>query len=95
MQIIIDTEKESKEDLKKLANFLRNLAGEENYYSEKQTSQKQEFEPVASEGMFNMFGNDTNSSDKQTNNYDNNEPFYETRDEKEDKDEPKIQIVDW
>jgi len=90
MQIIIDTDKESKDNLKKLSRFLRDLSGEEISYDETyKKSQTQAFEPVESEGIFNMFGDDSKEDTT------NKEPFYEDESKKEGKDEPKIQIIEW
>ena len=90
MQIIIDTDKESKDNLKKLSRFLRDLSGEEVSYEDSyKNSKTQTFEPAESEGIFNMFGE---SSKEDTT---NKEPFYEDEPKKEEKDEPKIQIIEW
>ncbi len=96
MQIIIDTEKESKDTMLKLAKFMKDLAGEP---VEEQSNKK--FEPAESPGFFNMFQDDSNKSNKDAKpDTDKYEPFYEEepreRTKKEQpKDEPKIQIIDW
>ena len=52
MEIKIDTERDSKEQLALLAEFLQKLAGTRGSYS---SSSGNQFEPAQKEGLFNLF----------------------------------------
>ena len=85
MQITIDTQKESKEELRKTAKFLLSLAGDESYL--KSTNSK----PTASPAMFSMFGDDSNSSeDKKDDDF-----GHSSSDDSEDKKPPRIDIIEY
>ena len=81
MQITIDTDKESKEDLKKLISFLKNIVGDHSSYSSSDDSNS--FDLPSTGGMMGMFGDDSSSST-----YDSSEP---EDDEKKD-DIPRIEV---
>ncbi|MFC1648713.1 hypothetical protein ACFL1B_04615 [Nanoarchaeota archaeon] len=55
MEIKIDTSKDSTEDIKKMISFLQHFVNEQHDHSS--------LVPDASEGMFNIFDNDDNSTD--------------------------------
>jgi len=57
MQLIIDTEKDSSEKLKKAARFLSDLAGDHSY-----AAPQEQVVPDASPGMFNMFSESSEST---------------------------------
>lgn len=96
MQITIDTQRDSKEELRKTAKFLLNLAGDESYGSESQNGSS----PDASPAMFSMFGDDSsNSDDKKDDNFGhsgyNDSDSTSSGTDDEDKKPPRIEIIDY
>lgn len=85
MKIEIDTNKDSREDIKKAIKMLQALVGEENSYG----LYKSNKQPEPSPGAFNMFGDDSPimGTDEAHNSYE----------EKKEppKKEPKIQIIEY
>ncbi|MFH1211921.1 MAG: hypothetical protein V1659_03240 [Candidatus Woesearchaeota archaeon] len=68
MEIKIDTERESKETLILFGEFLQKLGGRA---SQAHGSSQESFEPVASQGIFNLFTEGKTSSDPEQ----GNEPY--------------------
>ena len=83
MQLIIDTAKDSKEELKKAAKFLMDIAGE----SLPENDGSNNVVPDSSPEMFSMFGDDSQSSYSDSGN-NQEEPKPPGKD-------PKIEIIEW
>ncbi|MFP4567737.1 MAG: hypothetical protein ACLFN8_02215 [Candidatus Woesearchaeota archaeon] len=94
MEIKIDTQKESREDIQKIINFLKNLINEspeETKQTETNTNYTKEDYETPSEGIFGLFDDDNNNlnkipQEKQQNNY---ETHHETKKENDERDEEK------
>ena len=95
MKIEIDTNKDSREDIKKAIKMLQALVGEEsNSYSSFDSNVIQN-QPETSPGTFNMFGEDTPIMGSKTGiDLDEDEDFKQIDKQKEKK-EPKIQIIEY
>jgi len=95
MQITIDTQKESKEELRKTAKFLLGLAGDESY------PENTDFESTASPAMFSMFGDDSDNSDSSNDKkdddfgYSSSDNSDSSSDDSEDKKPPRIEIIEY
>jgi hypothetical protein len=85
MKIEIDTQRDSKEQLALLAEFLQKLAGTSGSYS----SSDNQFEPTQSEGLFNLFNTnkDETSSDQPT--------IYPEPEGREEETEERVRIVEY
>lgn len=91
MDIHIDTNKDSKEEIRRVIRMLQAYVGESvtssSQYPDSQSSDSAM--PDATPGMFGMFNDGDSSTTNDT------MPYSETKEDQEDKKEPRIQIIDY
>ncbi len=84
MEIKIDTQKDSKEEIKKTIEFLQKLVGSETSTDETSTES----------GMFDLFDNNSEDDDSEDKKFENPNKSYYEKEEEKPKDIPRVEIFD-
>lgn len=98
MKIEIDTNKDSREDIKKAIKMIQALVGEESNSYSSYDSNSTSKQPEPFQGVFNMFRDDTPVMGSKTGiDLDEDDDFKQTtiKESQKEKKEPKIQIIEY